>query len=191
MIKSPKYKRLSNLVLRLIPLFLVSSFFLWKSLSFNINDFGNYYFGGLFLRLGLFNSQIYFPYHFLSQVQLLTQEQYFLSYAPNSPFLALLFTPLSHIKIELAKLCFNLISIIAFSISLVKLFNHFNTSKNWLIVLPFLFLIAIKNQILFGQMYFLLFSFLTFGYLNYKKERWIRMSIWWGLAICLKYFRSF
>lgn len=188
LIKSIKYKRHSGLVLALIPLVLILGFFLWKSLQFNINDFGNYYFGGAFLSQNIFDNQIYFPHHFLSQIQLLTNEIYFLSYAPNSPFLAMLFMPLSHIKIADAKLIFNIISIAAFVIALVQLFNHLNVSKYWLIAVPIIFLVPFKNQILFGQLYFLLFAFLTFGYLNFKKENQTKTALWWGIAICLKIF---
>ena len=79
--------------LHFIPLLVICFYSLYQSYSFEIHDFANYYFGGCFLNKGLFTTNIYFPYYFNHTVADLGYGNFFLSYAPNTPFLSILFSP--------------------------------------------------------------------------------------------------
>ncbi len=171
-----------------LPLLLLCAIYTWKSTFAPIGDFGNYYYAGQFLQQGIFDSNIYFPEYFNTKIFDLNQQYSFLSFAPNSPFIALLFAPLSFFSVPIAKLVFSLFSVFLFLYSLVQLNKSYPLSKWTIALLPILIFVPLKNQILFGQLYFVLFFLLTMGFLAYKKERWTFLSIWWGLAIMLKIF---
>ncbi|WP_162127066.1 glycosyltransferase family 87 protein [Flavobacterium phycosphaerae] len=171
-----------------LPLLLLCGFYLFKAMTFPIHDFANYYFGGHFLAEGHFNSTIYFPYEFNKAIADLGHQHIFASYAPNTPFLAVLFALFSFLAVAKAKLLFNILSIVLFVISIVRLFSHYKLNSNYALLIPLLFLVPIKNELLFGQVYFLLFFLLAEGWLEYEKKRWKTMALFWSLAILLKVF---
>ncbi|MCF6128462.1 DUF2029 domain-containing protein [Flavobacterium sp. AS60] len=172
----------------LLPLLLLCVFYGYKSLEFPIHDFSNYYFGGKFLGEGHFTSAVYFPYEFNKAISDLGHHNIFASYAPNTPFLAFFFSPFSFISVLIAKLVFNCISISLFVFSIYRLFSHYKINLKYALLIPILFLVPIKNNLLFGQVYFLLFFLLAEGWLSYEKERWKSMAFFWSLAILLKVF---
>ena len=169
-----------------LPLFLLLLIFVVKSTSFPIHDFANYYFGGYFVSINEFNSQIYFPHIFNLKIASLNYKNMFVSFAPNTPFLAILFSPLSYIKIAYAKLIFNFISCLALIVSLRKLEKFYNISYYFICLIPILFFIPFKNNILFGQVYFILFWLLTEFWINYNKGKNTTAIIYLGVAIMLK-----
>ncbi|QBZ96855.1 glycosyltransferase family 87 protein [Flavobacterium sangjuense] len=182
---------MKNVILKyypLLPLLLLCVFYGYKSLEFPIHDFSNYYFGGKFLAEGHFTSDIYFPYEFNKAISDLGHHNIFASYAPNTPFLAFFFSPLSFIYVEAAKLFFNCISISLFVFSIYRLFSHYKINLKYALLIPVLFLVPIKNNLLFGQVYFLLFFLLTEGWFSYEKKRWKSMAFFWSLAVLLKVF---
>ena len=73
-----------------IPFFLLLLFGLYRSLSFPIHDFGNYYFGSFFFSKGDFSPAIYEPLEFNQKVANEGYSDLFLSYAPNPPDLSVL-----------------------------------------------------------------------------------------------------
>ena len=171
-----------------LPLLLLCFFYAYKAVTFPIHDFSNYYFGGKFLAEGNFNSRIYFPYEFNKAVSDLGYQHIFANYAPNTPFLALLFLPLSFVSALTAKLIFNCISIGLLVLSIYRLFSFYKISPKYALLIPLLFLVPIKNNLLFGQVYFLLFFLLSEGWIAYQKERWKSVAFFWSLAILLKVF---
>lgn len=171
-----------------IPLFMVCVFYTWKATLAPVGDFGNYYYGGKLLVNGLFDSHTYFPAHFNSIIQDFSTQITFLSFAPNSPFLALFFAPITWFSLSTAKLIFSIASLGLFLFSLLQLHKAYAIPNWFLVALPVIFLIPLKNQILFGQIYFLLFFLLIMGFIALKKEHWWQVSLWWGLAISLKVF---
>nr|WP_294774763.1 glycosyltransferase family 87 protein [uncultured Flavobacterium sp.] len=172
----------------LLPLVLLCVYFVFKATAFPVHDFANYYFGGKFLADGHFNSDIYFPYKFNKAIFDLGHSGIFASYAPNTPFLAVLFSGFSIFPLATAKLIFNCISIVLFVFSIHRLFSHYKIDFKYALLIPILFLVPIKNNLLFGQVYFLLFFLLAEGWLAYEKEQWKLMSLFWSLAILLKVF---
>jgi hypothetical protein len=170
------------------PLLLLGVYFIYKATLFPVHDFANYYFGSLFLADGHFNNTIYFPYEFNKAIADIGHLHIFASYAPNTPFLAWFFLPLTLLTVAKAKLAFNLISLCLLLFSLYRLFSFYCIDTKWTLLIPLLFLIPIKNNLLFGQVYFLLFFLLTEGWLAYEKEKWKSMALFWSLAILLKVF---
>lgn len=177
-----------KIIVAFLPLLLLCVFYGYKAIDFPIHDFSNYYFGGTFISEGNFNAKIYFPYEFNTAISDLGYKNIFASYAPNTPFLAFLFLPFCFIAATTAKLVFNCISIGLFFFSVYRLFSFYRINPKFALLVPILFLVPIKNNLLFGQVYFLLFFLLSEGWLAYEKERWKQMAFFWSLAILLKVF---
>lgn len=171
-----------------LPLLLLCGFYIYKAIIFPVHDFSNYYFGGKFLSEGHFNSDIYFPYEFNKAISDSGYTDIFASYAPNTPFLALFFSAFSTFSLAASKLIFNIISVALFVFSIFRIFKHYKIEAKYAILIPVLFLVPIKNNLLFGQVYFLLFFLLAEGLLAYEKKYWKSMAIYWSLAILLKVF---
>ena len=172
----------------LIPMLLLCVFYVYKAIDFPIHDFSNYYFGGTLLANGNFTTDIYFPYWFNKEIASLGYYGLFCSYAPNSPFLALLFYPFSFLTLASAKLIFNCLSVFLFCFSLIRLINFYKVKSIYIVLLPLLFFVPIKNELLFGQVYFLLFFLLSECFLAYEKEQYKKMAFFLSLAILLKVF---
>jgi hypothetical protein len=172
----------------LLPLLLLCAFYAFRAIDFPAHDFANYYFGGKFLADGNFNSSIYFPYEFNKAIADLGFRHIFASYAPNAPLPALLFLPLSFLPLAVAKFTFNAISILLFIYSVRRLASHYKIEPIFLLLLPVLFFVPIKNELLFGQVYLLLFFLIAESWLSYEKNHLAKMSIFLALAIFLKVF---
>ena len=181
-------KSIASKYYSLIPTLLLCVFYIYKAIDFPIHDFSNYYFGGNFLADGNFNTNIYFPYWFNKEIASLGYSGLFCSYAPNSPFLALLFYPSSFLTLASAKLIFNCLSVLLFIYSLKRLINFYNIKTIYIVLIPLLFFVPIKNELLFGQVYFLLFFLLSECFLAYEKEQFKKMAFFLSLAILLKVF---
>jgi Glycosyltransferase family 87 len=172
----------------LIAVALLCVFYTFKAIDFPIHDFANYYFGGQFLANGTFNSDTYFPYLFNKQIADLGYSGIFANYAPNTPFLALIFAPFSLLSLTTAKLIFNLISVVLFMVSIYRLSRFYSIKSIYILFIPLLFLVPIRNELLFGQVYFFLFFFLSEFWLAYQKEKHLKSTIFLSLAILLKVF---
>lgn len=172
----------------LLPILALCGFYVYQATGFVLHDFANYYFGGYFFSQGNFTTDLYFPDIFNRKIASLGYTSVFTSFAPNTPFLTLLFYPFHFINPFTAKLVFNLISCGLFLYSLNRIFRFYSLKPIYLVLLPVLFFIPIKNNLLFGQLYFLLFFLLAEGWLAYEKQRFTRMAFLWSLAILIKIF---
>jgi hypothetical protein len=175
----------------MVPAALICCFFAITALHFEIHDFANYYFSGHFLARGTFTSSMYFPYEFNKAISNTGQSGIFASYAPNTPFLAVLFYPFSFLSAGAAKMLFNALSIVCFLYSLKRLASFYKIDAVFILMLPVLFFVPIKNGLLFGQVYFLLFFFLSESLLAYEKKQSWKTAIFLSLAILLKVFPIF
>lgn len=169
-----------------LPLLIMCVYYTVKAMHFPIHDFANYYFGGYFLSTGNFNSEIYFPHLFNLKISDLGYNNIFVSYAPNTPFLALLFSPLSALKITTAKLLFNIVTALLLIVSVYKLKTYYKLNKYAVLFLPLLFFIPFKNNLLFGQVYFLVFYLLTEFWIAYNKNKLTKAAIFLSIAILFK-----
>lgn len=168
-------------------LFLLIAFFCYKSLDYPPHDFSNYYFAGKYFIEGKFDRSIYDPTTFNLKLLQEGYENFFVNFSPNSPFIALFFAPLSNLDIGSAKLLFNLINGFLFLFSLIRIIKYLGISnKPTLLLLPLICFIPIRNGILYGQFYMLLFSMLIEGYLLYKKGKLVPAMLLWVVPTALK-----
>ncbi|AXT50486.1 DUF2029 domain-containing protein [Aquimarina sp. BL5] len=171
----------------ILPFIIFGIYYLVRSFWFLPHDFANYYFGAYFLDRGLFPTIIYDPIWFNQNIFEI-QKDVFASYAPNTPFLAMFFWPFTLLSFSAAKLVFNIISLFLFIYALRNLFNEYKIPYIHYITILLLFFFPIKNNILFGQVYLLLFFLISEGFLAYKRNNYFKMGSFWGLAILLKVF---
>lgn len=171
-----------------LPIICICAFYIIKSFDFAIHDFANYYFSAKILANGNFNSSMFFPYQFNKEIADLGFQNIFVCFAPNSPFLAVLFLPFTLISIIKAKTLFNIISSILLVFSCFRLIDFYKINRKYIILIPILFFVPIKNNLLFGQVYFLLFFLLSESLLAYEKQQFKKMSLFLSLAIFLKIF---
>jgi hypothetical protein len=172
----------------LIPVLLLCVFCTYRAIYFPIHDFSNYYFGGYFVVENHFTPNLYFPYYFNKEIVALGHQPLFAGFAPNSPFLALLFCPFTLLPLATAKLVFNCISVVLFICSLSRLISYYKINPIYVLLVPIVFLVPIKNNLLFGQVYFLLFFLLSESWLSYEKKQFKKTGIFLSLAILLKVF---
>jgi len=162
-----------------------------SAIAFEPHDFANYFFGAFFLRTDHFTPAIYFPHIFNIKISSLGYTTIFAGFAPNTPFLALSFLPLTYFSLVTAKIVFNIISLLLFIYSIRSLFNHYQIRDVYLFILPLVFFIPLRNNFLFGQVYILLFFLLAEGLLAYKKGAYLKMAVFWSISIMLKVFPIF
>jgi hypothetical protein len=172
----------------IMPLTLLCMAFLYLAINHPIHDFANYYYGGQLLAEGRFTTDIYFPYWFNQQIIATGQSPLFAGFAPNTPFLALLFAPLSALSLPAAKLVFNCISVMLFIYSFHRLSVFYKVKSYWLLLIPAVFFVPLRNEIIFGQVYLLLFFFVAEYWLAYRKQQYLKASVFLSLAILLKVF---
>lgn len=166
----------------------ISVLFLIKAFSFSYHDFATYFYGGYFLRIGEFTKEIYELVPFNLKIKSITSAQIFGNFTPNTPFLSIIFVPFSFFEIQTAKILFNSLSILAFLFSLKRLFEYYKISNKYLFLIPILFFVPLKNNLLFGQVYLITFFLLSEGFLAFKKGKITLMATLWGVVIFLKVF---
>lgn len=169
------------------PLLLLCVYYLYQSYFLEIHDFGNYYFGSYLFRFNQFSEEIYAPCYFNTVVNDLGFD-FLGTYLPFTPLTTLAFYPFTFFTPIVAKIVFSGISIVLFATSLVRIFKYFNINLIYLILIPVVFYIPIRNGILFGQFYFVLFTLIVEAYLMYFKGwKWLS-ALLLSLAIGIKIF---
>lgn len=171
-----------------LPLLLLCFFYIYKAIAFPVHDFANYYFGGYFLREHTFTANTYFPYLFNKEIVALGYPPSFAGFAPNMPFLAMLLLPFTFISLATAKLAFNIISSLLFVFSIYRLAQFYKINWGYLVLIPLIFFVPIKNELLFGQVYLLLFVLLSEFWLAHEKSHYFKASLFLCFAIFLKVF---
>ncbi len=183
-----------TLLLYLLPTVALCLYFLGVSYSSPLHDFSNSYFSARLLHEGIPPETVIFDiYAFNTYIWELGYTDVLVDFYVNSPFTLAAFYPLAYINNPfIAKFVFNSISILLFLIGLILLAKRTVSDKEWLLlVLPIVFYVPIKNQILFGQSYFIVLFCVIAGYyfLEKKKEYLTGLSL--GFATLLKFFPVF
>lgn len=171
-----------------LPLLLLCFIYVYRAVAFPIHDFANYYFGGYFLRQHTFTASTYFPYLFNKEIISLGYPPSFAGFAPNTPFLAMFLYPFTFIQLASAKLAFNILSSILFVISIYRLACFYKINWVYLVAIPLIFFVPIRNELLFGQVYLLLFFLLTEFWLAYEKNQQFKAALFLCFVIFLKVF---
>lgn len=177
-----------------VPLLLMVLYFFIQSITHNLHDFSNSYFAAKLYQEGLpLEVYLFDIYEFNSYIWGLGYNDVLVDFYLNSPFTVIAFYPLSFIEnAYLAKAIFNIISILLFVVSLFYLIKR-KLNRNYFILLflPIVFFIPIRNQILFGQSYFLIFSLIVIGYLFIESKRESIGATLLSVAILIKIFPIF
>lgn len=169
------------------PLLLMCTYYIYHSYGMVIHDFGNYYFGSYLYRTGDFSTEIYAPCHFNTLVADLGFD-FLGTYLPFTPITTLFFYPFSFFPPMLAKILFTSLSIIVFIVSLWRAFSFLKIKPSYFLLVPIVFFLPIRNGILFGQFYFILFALIIEAYLCYKKDWKWTSAVLLSIAISIKIF---
>ncbi len=163
-----------------------------KTYHHPIADFGNYYYGSKLFLNGLFTNEMYTSIHYFNtEIEKLGEVNYFENYIPIPPISALLYSPFCVFKPFIAKLIFNLLSLLLFCFSLYKLLNKFKINTPTVILLPILFIYPLYNNIYQGQTYLFIISAMMLAY-TYSENNKIHLpAILLALCISLKLFPVF
>lgn len=149
-------------------------YFFWKSISFPLHDFANSYFPAHITNNSDTPEEILFDiYNYNRYIWNLGYEDVLADFYLNSPFNATFFYPFLSVENAFsAKIIFNFLSILLFVVALYILFGKFGKKVKWLFVLiPIICFVPLRNHILFGQSYFLVFALVVFSYALIEKQK--------------------
>lgn len=163
---------------------------LWKTQKAPIGDFTNYYFASRLYLDNQFDQQVYDPYTFNLKTRSLTDQPFYINYAPVPPLSVLAYIPFAQIKdFSNAKLMFNIIGFALFLLSYYRIIKYLQLENRPLITLvPAIFVSVILNNFYQGQAYFYLTACLLEAFLQWVKRRKLRASILFAIPIALKIF---
>ena len=183
-------KKTNTAFFYLIPAVVICGYYFYKSWFFEIHDFGNSYFAARMLHDGTSLHQLYDIAAFNSYVWNLGYPDVLLDFYLNSPFTPVLFYPLASIEnVILAKAIFNGIGIVLFIAVLWSVGKNYLQKHPWLIAcVPILLWIPIRNQILFGQSYFIILALIYFAFHGLQKNKNVQAAVLLSLAILTKFF---
>lgn len=180
-----KGNSLSTNVFIWTPLLFLLSYFLYTSWSFPIHDFANYYFGGKLMFDGLFDTSTYNAISFNESILDKYQFQSFSAYYPNTPTLALFYSIFSTLEWNHAKLSINALGVVLFLVAINGFGSQLKNKRLFILLIPLVFFLPIKNNLLFGQSYLILCSLILLGYILLEKKELIR-NLFGAVAILLK-----
>lgn len=171
------------------PSILLLVFWVVVSANYPTHDYANSYFPSYFLLKGDFSDWIFDPYTFNKKIFEEGFKNVYGNFNPNPPTVAIFFIPFALIPLGLSKLIFNIISIALFLISAIRICKHVHINAIPVFIwMPLIFFVPFRNQVLFGQSYFLLFFLLIEGFIAYRRRKYFLFSSFWSIAIFLKVF---
>lgn len=164
-------------------------YFIFQSPQMGGNDFSNSYFGASFFLQGEFDLGIFDPYAFNKKIHDEGYRNLFLNYNPNPPSTSIFFVPFALIPLDASKLLFNIVTSVFFLFSAYRLCRYTNVDQRLIMLcIPIVFFIPIRNQILFGQTYFLIFALMAEGFIAHERRNLLLASVLWSAAIFIKVF---
>lgn len=153
------------------------------------HDFSNSYFGASFFLKGEFDLGVFDPYTFNKKIYNEGYRNLFLNYNPNPPSTSIFFVPFALTPLPISKLLFNIITSGLFLFSTYRLCKHLGVDERIVFLcIPVVFFIPIRNQILFGQTYFLIFALIAEGFIASERKNKLLASVLWSAAIFIKVF---
>lgn len=188
------FKENNTLFAYLLPTALLCLYVLISSYSSPLHDFSNSYFSAKLLHDSVPPETVIFDiYDFNTYIWNLGYTDVLVDFYVNSPFTLSAFYPLAYVDNPyIAKFVFNGVSILLFLIGLFLLAKKNVHEHRWLLLLvPIIFYVPIKNQILFGQSYFIVFFFVVTGIYFLDKNKEYLTGAFLGFAVLLKFFPVF
>ncbi len=181
-------------IIYLLPTVAICLYFLFSSYSMPLHDFSNSYFSARLLHDGIAPETVIFDIHaFNHYIWGLGYTDVLVDFYVNSPFTLAAFYPLAYIDDPyIAKFIFNSISVLLFLVGLGLLAKQTLNNTKWVLLLvPLIFYVPIRNQILFGQSYFIIFFFVIVGYYYLDKKKEYLTGLFLGFAVLFKFFPVF
>ncbi len=178
----------------MLPALLLCLYFLNQSFSQPLHDFSNSYFSARLLHDGIAPETVIFDiYMFNEYIWGLGYTNELVDFYVNSPFTLAVFYPFAYINdAYIAKAIFNGLSITCFLLTLVLFARNHLKKDAWLLLfVPLLFYVPIRNQILFGQSYFIVLFLVVLGFSFLKKNQFQFGSGLLSFTILLKFFPVF
>lgn len=179
----------------LIPLAILCLAFAFLETSGFVHDYSNNYFPALLVTEGIAPETIVFDiFDFNNYVWSKGYSNELTDFYLNSPFIATLFYPLALIKnAYYSKLIFNLICIVLFLVTFMILSKKHltNVQRPFLLLVPLIFYVPIRNNIEFGQLYLLIFSLILLAYHYISIQKNYAGASLLSLAVFIKIFPLF
>lgn len=185
-----KYRAL----LMILPMALVCGLWLYQSVSFPIHDYANSYFPAEMSVEGIPPETLVFDiYDYNRYIWHQGYSGIVSDFYLNSPFTATFFYPFALLSdAHQSKFLFNTLSIFLFLYALWWLFRRYQTVPAYMgLLLPFVTLMALRNQVLFGQSYMVVFALVIMAFMAYEKHRGLLAGGLLGTAIMIKVFPVF
>lgn len=179
----------------LIPTIILGVLFSVLALNQPLHDYANNYFPALLALEGVTPETVLFDiYDYNHYIWSKGYTEALADFYLNTPFTATLFYPLALVKNAFySKFLFNLLSVVLFTFSLRLFFRKYLKEKEqiYLLLLPILFYIPLRNNIEFGQVYLLILSLVLLGYYAIDTNRKVVGEILLSVAILTKIFPIF
>lgn len=193
-LKSKIDKRKNRELIYLLPMILFCLFWFYKSLDYHLHDYGSGYFPALMVVEDVKPESLLFDiYDYNQYIWEKGYSEEISDFYLNSPFFSTLFYPFALISdVYLSKAIFNAVSILLFLYSLWGLAKRY--LKEWsvlLLILPLVFFFPIRNHILFGQSYMLIFAFTSIAIMAFEKGKNLLGGSLLSIAVLTKVFPVF
>ena len=168
-------------------LLLLNTYFAIDMLSYNMNDFGKYYYSAVSFLQGRniydINPAMLIPVSVL-------EYHIFLNLIP--PHFTLLILPLALFSPQIALLLWILINLFCLLASLLIIFRKLKVKFNsWRVMLLVIGLLAFAGTgavVFTGQLSFIMMLLITLFWAESRSDRWVRAGIYLGLSMSIKLF---
>ncbi len=162
------------------------------TVHFPIADFGNYYYGSKLFLDGKFSLTDYQNiHHFNQQIAGYGETNFFENYTPVPPFSLLFYIPFTFISCAKAKILFNILSLILFCFSFLRLTSHLRLNSKHILFIPIIFIYPLYNNLYQGQTFLLIIAFLIESYIADENKKYFSSGFFLALGISLKIFPVF
>lgn len=184
-----------KLAFYLLPLVIISSFFIWKSTEYPLHDYSNSYFPARLVTEGLApEDKVLDIYEFNQYAWNKGYTEVLMDFYLNSPFTSTFFYPFALLDdAYLSKLLFNLLSVALCIIGVYLLAGRFLPVHQYkfLALVPILFLLPFRNHIFYGQSYMISFFLIVTSFRALEMQRKPLGISLLGLAAFIKVMPAF
>jgi hypothetical protein len=153
-----------------------------------IGDFGNHYYGSRVWADKGSAGVLYNDIHqFNEEIRTYGEKNYFENYIPVPPFSLLFYYPFTFFKAATAKIVFNILSILLFSLSFTRFARRSDFAYKWLFSLVIVCL-PLYNNLVQGQSYLMVVAALMEIYISFEQRKFVITGLLIALIFHLKLF---